>query len=399
MDKKALRFIRILIIIFILGVFPISANTQPAKTQDIRSQTQELKATTQDTGKTNLKVPALRAPKKMYASCVRCHTIGKGKLIGPDLLGMNERHEMKWLINFIRVSDSMVKSGDTASERIYEDYGKLPMPNHDFTKDETKSLIDYIVAEGNKVRMNPKFLENKFNLAPRSTNWLFIIALYLILFAIFDLGFTKFIRFKLIHLVMILAGLAIIGKIVTDESIILGRSIGYEPDQPIKFSHKVHAGERKINCVYCHTGVYDSKYAAIPPASLCLNCHNVIRNGTNTGEKEIDKIHQAIESGKPIKWVKVYSLADFVVFSHAQHVNAGKQDCKVCHGDVAKMGRIQQFTDLSMGWCIKCHRETKVNFANKYYTNYKQQELLKSGKIKQVTVDDIGGNNCGKCHY
>ena len=386
--KQAVREFRIILLIFISCLFYFTVSADSTKTQDTKNKTQD-----------TLKSLQVKTPQKMFLSCARCHSIGKGKLIGPDLMGMNERHEQKWLINFIRSSDSMIKAGDTAAMKVYLANGKLPMPKHNFSKDETKTLIDYISAESDRVRVNPKFLDNTFSLAPHSNNWLFIIAIYLILFALFDLAFTKFIKYKIIHIILMLAGFAIIGKIVTEESIILGRSIGYEPDQPIKFSHRQHAGQYKINCIYCHTGAWTSKYASIPPASICLNCHNVIRKGTNTGEKEIDKIHQAVESGKPIKWVRVYNLADFVVFSHAQHVNAGKIDCKKCHGDVATFGRQMQYTDLSMGWCINCHRETKVNFDNKYYTNYKQHDDLKSGKISKVTVEDIGGNNCGKCHY
>ena len=272
--------------------------------------------TTTDTVKQ--KAVVVRTPEKLFkTSCAICHSIGKGKLIGPDLIGVDERHSQKWLINFIHSSDSMIKSGDTSALRLYNEYRKLPMPNHNFSKEESKTLIDYIVSEGNKIRINPNFLDNKTHLLAHSNNWIFILAIYLILFALADLIFTKFIKYRIINVAMMLIGMALIGKIVFEESVLLGRSQGYSPDQPIKFSHKQHAGDNKINCVYCHTGVYDSKYASIPPATLCLNCHNVIRKGTNTGEKEIDKIHEAIKDGKPIKWVRVYNLADFVVFNHA----------------------------------------------------------------------------------
>jgi hypothetical protein len=379
--KQILRLIRTFLLIFIFSTSCYYAGADSPKPTD--------------TANSQLKSSVIRTPQKMYSSCVRCHTIGKGKLIGPDLLGMNERHSRNWLTNFIRSSDSMIKSGDTAATKIYLAYGKLPMPNHNFSSEETKRLIDYIAAEGDKARVNPGFLDNTFSLKPKSNNWLIIIAIYIILFSIFDLVFTKFIKFKIVHVLLLLAGISLIGKITAEESILLGRSMGYEPDQPIKFSHRQHAGQYKINCVYCHTGVYESRYAGIPPAGLCLNCHNVIRKGTNTGEKEIDKIHQAIETGKPIKWVKVYNLPDFVFFSHAQHYNVGRVECKVCHGDVAKFGRQMQYTDLSMGWCINCHRQTNINYDNKYYANYKFNHDSKS----KVTVEDIGGNNCSKCHY
>lgn len=340
-----------------------------------------------------------RTALEMFASCARCHTIGKGKLIGPDLLNVKDRHDSAWFVKFIRSSDSLINANDTSAKRLYLANEKLPMPNHDFSAEEIKILLDYIEFEGNKLKSNPYFLDNTINYAPRSNALLFVISLLLILFSIIDLAFTKFLKYKLINILLLITGLAISGKVIKDEATILGRSIGYEPDQPIKFSHKIHAGENKINCLYCHSSATESRYASIPSTELCLNCHNVIRYGTNTAEVEIDKIHKAVEDGKSIQWVKVYNLPDHVFFSHAQHVKVGKIDCEKCHGDVQNMGRIQQVVDLSMGWCMDCHKQTEVQFKNNYYTNYKQHESLNSGKISKITVEDIGGNNCQKCHY
>jgi len=332
-------------------------------------------------------------------NCAICHSIGKGKLIGPDLLAVEKRHSDKWFEKFINFSDSLIKSKDTSAASLYVAFDSVPMPRHRFSGDQIRTILDYISLESKKALANPNFLDNPVSYAPRSNAWLFFVSIFLILFAIIDLFFTKFIKFKIINVLFFLVGGGLASLVVFQEATYLGRSLGYEPDQPIKFSHRVHAGENKIDCKYCHTGVMESKHALIPPTTLCLNCHNVIRYGTNTGEEEINKIHQAIESGKSIQWVKVYNLPDHVFFSHAQHVNAGKLDCDKCHGDVKKMGRIQQVVDLSMGWCINCHRQTPVQFDNKYYTNYKQHEDIKSGKISKVYVEDIGGNNCQKCHY
>lgn len=341
----------------------------------------------------------VRTPQDLFASCARCHSIGKGKLIGPDLAGIKDRHDSAWFVKFIRSSDSLINAGDTSAKRLFLANEKLPMPNHDFSREEIKALVDYIDFEGKKLKANPGFLDNSFSYAPRSNTWLFVVSLLLVLLSVMDMLFTKFLKYKLLNIFMLLTGLVICGKVVSEEATYLGRSLGYEPDQPVKFSHKVHAGDNKINCLYCHPGASESRYAGIPATNLCLNCHNVIRYGTNTGEEEINKIHQAVEDGKPIPWVKVYNLPDHVFFSHAQHVNAGKINCEKCHGDVAKMGRVQQVTDLSMGWCMNCHKQTEVQFSNKYYTRYKQHDELKSGKISKVTVEDIGGNNCQKCHY
>lgn len=351
--------------------------------------------------KDTLSTPAkvMRTPQELIVFCTRCHSIGKGKLVGPDLAGVKNRHDSAWFIKFIRSSDSLIKAGDTSANWLFQSFRKLPMPDHNFTAKEIDTLVDYIDREGRKLKANPNFLDNSFSYRPPSNSWLFILCLLLILLPVIDLAFTKFIKFKYLNFLLIFAGLGLSGKILYEETGYMGRSLGYEPDQPIKFSHKVHAGENKIKCIYCHTGVNESKYASIPSTNLCLNCHNVIRYGTNTGEVEIDKIHNAVDDGKSISWVRVYKLPDFVFFSHIQHVKVGKIDCKECHGDVAKMGRIQQFADLSMGWCMNCHKKTKVQFDNNYYALYKQHKDLLAGKIKKVTVEDIGGNDCLKCHY
>ncbi|HAZ14099.1 MAG: hypothetical protein A2X86_02965 [Bdellovibrionales bacterium GWA2_49_15] len=356
------------------------------------------KAQSPDPVATAISAP-MRSPQDMFFSCARCHSIGKGKLIGPDLSDVQARHEEAWLIEFIQSSTSMIERGDKVALELFLANKKLPMPDHDFTREETQALLRYIAAESKKLKANPKFLDNDFSLAPHSTNWLAILAISLLLLALVDLFFTKFLKYRGLHFLVILLSLALIGRILNEEAVTLGNSLGYEPDQPIKFSHKLHAGENKISCAYCHTSVYESKHASIPPATLCLNCHNLIRTGANTGEAEIEKIHEAVESGKSVKWVRVYNLPDHVFFSHAQHVQVGKVKCDKCHGDLTQMGRVQQVTDLSMGWCVNCHRDTKVDFDNKYYTSYKQHEALKSGGLAQVTVNDIGGNNCQKCHY
>jgi hypothetical protein len=181
----------------------------------------------------------------------------------------------------------------------------------------------------------------------------------------------------------------------------LGRQPGYEPDQPILFSHKVHAGQNKIDCKYCHTGVEVSESAGIPSVQLCMNCHNVVRQGKNTGPDEIAKIYKAIESNRPIEWIRVHNLPDHAVFNHAQHVKVGKRDCAECHGDVANMDRIKQVHDLSMGWCISCHRRTEVQFTeNGFYRKYRKlNEAFESGEKPRITVDATGGSECSKCHY
>jgi hypothetical protein len=230
---------------------------------------------------------------------------------------------------------------------------------------------------------------------------LFLFINFLGVFATIDLIFTRKIPYRFIHFLVITASAIYITKVLVVESIALGRSEAYEPSQPIKFSHLVHAGQNQIDCKYCHTSVETSKTASIPSANICLNCHTLVREGTKSGKFEINKIIQAAENNQTIEWIKVHNLPEHVFFSHAQHVGAGKIDCESCHGDVKSMERIVQVKDLSMGWCVNCHRDTKVQFAeNAFYKQYEDlHEQLKDGKMEKVSVADIGGIDCMKCHY
>lgn len=208
----------------------------------------------------------------------------------------------------------------------------------------------------------------------------------------------------------------------------LGLQQGYAPDQPIKFSHKLHAGKYNIDCQYCHTGVEKSKSANIPSANICMNCHGYVNEGPKYGTEEIAKIYKAIgydpEKGEysnkpePIEWVRIHNLPDHVNFNHQQHVVAGNLDCENCHGKVAEMEVVQQVSLLEMGWCINCHRETEVQIDNNYYQEHFHQifeddfakfkednpknemgikEFVK--EHKRYTIGDLGGLECQRCHY
>jgi len=225
--------------------------------------------------------------------------------------------------------------------------------------------------------------------------------------------------------------LFIIGGYITIQAAIgLGRNKGYQPEQPIYYSHKVHAGVNQVSCLYCHGGAYEGRHANVPSVNICMNCHMQINEYSSTSEKlyredgtevngtaEIQKIYAAAGwdpkakkySGKekPIEWVRIHNLPDHVYFNHSQHTRAGKVQCQTCHGPIQDMPEVKQFADLSMGWCINCHRESKVNFynpetgeGNKFYSIYEKfHNDLKNKKVDSVTVEMIGGTECQKCHY
>ncbi len=350
-----------------------------------------------------------------WATCAACHTIGKGKVIGPDLKGVTERREEAWLYSFIKSSQTMINNGDAVAIKVFEEHNKIPMPDNNFTDDQIKGILDYIKnyeeaapveeattipdEEAHEVDATMDIHQKIYG--PGNTWPTFIIFIILLIVALIDLGFTKIIKAKFIHIIIILVSLFVVGELTYVEAKALGRQQGYSPDQPVWFSHKVHAGQNKIDCMYCHSSANDSKSAGIPSTAVCMNCHNVVKKGAVTGEEQIAKVLDSWKTGKPIEWVRVHNLPDHVWFSHAQHVNAGKRECEECHGAVEEMDRVEQVESLGMGWCIHCHRDTEVQFeGNGFYKEYvKYHEEISAGTRNKVTVDDIGGNNCQTCHY
>jgi len=230
---------------------------------------------------------------------------------------------------------------------------------------------------------------------------IFLLLGLLMTFALLDLIFFHKIKYRFVTVLILIIAIVVQVKMVADAAINLGRSQNYAPDQPIKFSHKVHAGDNKIDCKYCHHTAEFSKSAGIPAMELCMNCHVLVREGANSGKFEIAKVVEANETKTPVEWIRLHNLPDHVFFSHAQHVGVGKVDCKQCHGQVQEMDIMKQTSDLSMGWCINCHRDTKVNFKdNAYYDNYmKLHDQLKGGGIDTIRAVNIGANDCMRCHY
>jgi mono/diheme cytochrome c family protein len=181
---------------------------------------------------------------------------------------------------------------------------------------------------------------------------------------------------------------------------------GYQPVQPIKYSHQLHAGVMKIDCQYCHGGAYKSKNASIPSLNVCMNCHKTVK----TSSPEIHKIYDALgydpqtqkydsTKARPIQWIRVHNLPDLVYFNHSQHVVVGKVKCQTCHGPIETMQEVRQYSPLTMKWCIQCHKRTEVNYkGNAYYDNMIQvHDRIKRGE--KVTAAALGGIECGKCHY
>jgi hypothetical protein len=322
--------------------------------------------------------------KNKSVNCVSCHNTVESDTLNwnPNALEISIKYKEKNPTDLSRV---LLKPVGTKMVQVHKDF---QLTSEDIVL--LKAYMDEFTEIGLK--------KSK----PVITNLLlFIIASLLFLFSAGDLIIKKIFKKTWLNLLIITISGIFITYTFAVTGIAIGRSKDYSPDQPVKFSHKVHAGQNGTECIYCHSSATYSKSAGIPPVNVCMNCHILVRSGTRSGTSEIARVIAAYDSIKPIEWVKVYNLPDHVFFSHAQHVSAGGVACQTCHGDVSGMHVIKQVPDLSMGWCIECHRNTKLNFqGNEFYSEYKDiLEKIKKGEIDSVTVDMVGGIECMKCHY
>jgi mono/diheme cytochrome c family protein len=381
------------------------------------------------------------------ANCASCHAVNK-KLTGPALAGVEDRWpEKKNLYAWIKNSAAFLKTGDAYANNLYNEYNKVAMNNFPGLSDaDIDAILAYIktvpapgAAPAGGAAAGAAAPEESDNSLVFGILSLILAVVAIILLQVNNnlkklsdekLGVTPetpvpFYRNKryiaLTAIILFIVG----GYYTTVGAINLGRSKDYQPEQPIYYSHKVHAGVNQINCQYCHTGTYQGKQATLPSVNVCMNCHQAINeykgeplvreNGDIVdGTAEIKKLYKYAgftegqpwdaTKAQPIEWVRIHNLPDHVYFNHAQHVNAGQVACQQCHGEIQKMGEVKQFSDLSMGWCVNCHRETKVQFKdNGFYSIYEKfHEDIRTGKIdstKGITVEKIGGTECQKCHY
>jgi len=367
-------------------------------------------------------------------NCKTCHNI-ETKLIGPALKNVYDRRELSWIQSFVKNSTKMIQSGDELAVQVYNENNQVMMTTFDFLSDEEiLNIMAYIkdqtdnppaaaatpVSGGGEVAGQPAGIPASYLNAIIIIGVILLAALLIIMFMIVR-ALSKYIRlrddipedekefaeqwnpFSLVRnkafIGIVLAVVTtVVAKGVIDNLYSIGVQQGYAPKQPIAYSHKVHAGDYAIDCNYCHTGVTKSKNANIPSPNICMNCHSSITTGTTTGTTEIQKIYDAIENNQPIEWVRVHNLPDLAYFNHQQHYDVGGIACQTCHGPIQEMEVVRQYSNLTMGWCINCHRDTEINSkGNAYY-----DELLKIHEAetdKPFTVEANGGLDCAKCHY
>ena len=391
------------------------------------------------------------AGKKLFnANCAACHKLNK-KAVGPALKGVSAKYDKEWLYSWIKNSSAMIKAGDAQAVAIWEEYNKTAMTafpllsNADI--DNILAYTDYTppaapaAAQGaTVVAAAPSGVSNEIILAALGLVFaLLIVMLFLVQKTLMRIAVASgvdiiptpikekrtpvwklFIQNQFLVFISVILLLLSSAYFAYGFLMQVGVDQGYMPVQPIHYSHKIHAGANQIECKYCHSSARVSKHSGIPALNVCMNCHKNIAeyNGEEDLENgytkefytnEIKKLYTAVGwdeenqsytgKTKPVKWVRIHNLPDFVYFNHAQHVEVGGIECQKCHGPVEEMEIMYQYSPLTMGWCINCHRETNVKVEdNEYYAKI-HDELSKKYGVEKLTVAQMGGLECGKCHY
>lgn len=376
--------------------------------------------------------------KKIFdARCTSCHAVDK-KVIGPALAGMSSRTPGEaWIIKWVKNSSKLIASGDAYANKVFNENNKSVMTAfEDLSDKDIKNVIAY-VAEAEKAApptdTKTAGATASSGIDPKAVYTGLLIIVGVLSIVAFILVFVSAILISVLRVrngqepfsaagttrafkellknpyfmgPMTLILLSIGGYRLVGYARSVGLHQNYQPVQPIAFSHKLHAGDYAINCNYCHVGAEKGKNATIPSSNICMNCHNYVEQGPKHGKTEIAKVKKHFETNTPVEWVRIHNLPDFVYFNHQQHTKAGGIACQTCHGPIETMEEVYQFSPLSMGWCINCHRETKVDVnKNDYYTTVhdewvkKKADAKKAGKEVKITVSDLGGLECAKCHY
>ena len=394
------------------------------------------------------------AGKKLFkANCAACHSVGTNKVVGPGLQGIGNKYEREWLGKWIKNSAELIASGDADANAIFNEYSKLPMPAQPVSDEDIDAILEYIANPGTK-KAAAATADAEVVVAEEDNTIMLVLlgaTILILLILVLFLNQRGVIMNKLVaqneggeyegptslmgnfkkllsNNKGVVAAIVIVlffGGLVNlmDGAFTIGVHQDYKPEQPIKFSHKVHAGDNKIDCNYCHSSARHSKTSGIPSLNVCMNCHKFVNGGENNfmynGEEypmkdEINKIYEHLDydpatgeygdNPTPVKWIKVHNLPDHVYYSHAQHVTAGKQKCQTCHGPVEEMDVVKQYAPLTMKWCIDCHKETAVVTDDNGYYDDMHDRMTPEFKEKvlgdgTLTVDEIGGWECAKCHY
>ena len=385
-------------------------------------------------------------------NCAACHKLD-GKATGPALRDVAAKYDKEWLLNWIKNSGELIKSGDAQAVKVFEENNKVPMPAFPQLSDEDiDNILAYTseqapaapaavpgapVAATGDVAADDSGVSNNIILGVLS---LVMMMLVVMLFLVNNMLtkitgakglevaqkdrsvmniFKAYAKNQFLVLVSAILLLLVSAYFAYGWMMQIGVDQGYEPVQPIHYSHRIHAGENGIDCKYCHSAARVGKHSNIPSLNVCMNCHKNISEVAETTateehskafyDEQIAKLYDAVGwdkslqkytgKTKPVKWVRIHNLPDHVYFNHSQHVTVAGVECQTCHGPVEEMEIMKQHAPLTMGWCINCHRETNVKVEDNAYYKKIHEELSKKYGVSKLTAAQMGGLECGKCHY
>ena len=385
--------------------------------------------------------------------CASCHALdheSTGPALTPKLNELDEAWAIKWIKNWKALVDAGDKQAIEAAKLKPSEMTTFPT----LTDDQIKNIIAYAkVGEPKKAAEAGAAVKDEGASSLSIAGVIAIIILSIVILVVLGRAVKmlerlilqkqgidvveeekvslavgvkglfknkKFVFFFVLCLVMVLGSFGWMGMWDT------GVHTGYQPVQPIKFSHELHAGINQIDCQYCHTSAFKSKNSTIPSLNVCMNCHKAVQARTESGDvsPEIQKIYNALgydpttqtydkSKEKPVEWVRVHNLPDFAYFNHSQHVVVGEAAirkekglkptdpvCFACHGPVDTMEEIYQYSPLTMKWCVNCHKDADISGKKNdaFYANViAAHEKIKKGE--KITPAMLGGLECGKCHY
>ncbi len=396
-------------------------------------------------------------------NCAACHALNR-KMTGPALanvearLAEEEGLDKEWLYQWIKNSPGMISAGDSYALKIYAEYNQAAMTAFPtLSNADIDDILAYtaapppapVAAAAGTVATTDSSSSSGISNEVILGALALILALLIMMLILVNNTLKRiaeangialeqekaakrlplwkaFAKNQFLVLVSVIFLLLSGAYFAYGWMMQVGVDQGYAPIQPIHYSHKIHAGDNKIECKYCHSSARVSKHSGIPSLNVCMNCHKSIyeykgnpegptaedlANGyTNefyTGE--IKKLYKAVGwdeenqkytgESQPVEWVRIHNLPDLAYFNHSQHVSVAGIECQTCHGPVEEMEIMYQYSPLTMGWCINCHRETNVKVEdNEYYAKI-HEELSKKYGVENLTAADLGGLECGKCHY
>jgi mono/diheme cytochrome c family protein len=392
---------------------------------------------------------AAKGKELFNANCAACHKLD-AKATGPALRGVADRREKAWIYKWVHNSSDLIKSGDAVAVKVFEENNKIPMTAFpQLSEGDIDNIIAYTSepkaeapvavagvpgAKGDATQEGG--ISNNVILGALSL----VMAILIVMLVLVNKVLRKvavangievvskeptlpiwkaFVRNQFLVLVTAIFLLLTGAYLVYGFLMQVGVDENYEPIQPIHYSHRIHAGDNEINCKYCHSASRVSKNAGIPSLNVCMNCHKSIGEVAETTatpeyskafyDEQIQKLYKAVGwdatsqsyTGKtePVKWVRIHNLPDFVYFNHSQHVTVAGIECQTCHGPVQEFEIMKQFSPLTMGWCVNCHRKTDVKMEGNEYYKKIHEELSKKYGVDKLTAAQMGGLECGKCHY